>query len=131
METMIQPITLTQWSQLLKDWHIVVTLFYTDGQDESLRMLRLLEHEFEPTLKDFPDTVLVKVPTPSNPELAQSLNVTATPTLMMFHHAELVKRILKNPVSAQQRVDRIVTPYRVLPKDLFDLVADLHRLAKK
>ncbi len=131
MESLSQTVIKEEWPKILKDWHIVVAIFYTKGETESMKILRQIKQEFEPTLKDFPDTAIIKVPLPDNLELAEALNIRVTPTLMIFHHGEVVKRILKNPVTAQQWVDRIVNPYRLMAKDLFDLVADLHRIAKK
>ncbi len=131
MESLSQTVIQEEWPKILKDWHIVVAIFYIKGETKSTKMLRQIKQEFEPALKEFPDTALITVPLPDNRELAEELNIRETPTLMIFHHREVVKRILKNPVSSQQRVDRIVTPYKVMGKDLLDLVADLHRIAKR
>ncbi len=131
MAPILDAITEMQWPQLLKDWHIVVALFYTPGEEESMRMLKQLETEFVPLLKDFPDTIAVKLRVQDSPDLVQSLNIGTTPTLMMFHHGEVVTRILKNPITAHQRVDRIVTPYKVLAQDLFALIVNLQRIRKK
>ncbi len=131
METPLDIVTELQWPQLINDWHIVIALFYSPKQDESIKMLKLLESEFEPLLKDFPDTIAVKMRVQDTAGLIKKLNINDTPTLMMFHHGEVVKNVLKNPAIAPQRVDRIVTPYKVLPKDLFDLVVDLQRIRKK
>jgi len=124
-------VTQSRWPQLLKDKHIIVVVFYEEGQADSKKMLKQMESEFDPALKNFPDTITVKMSIQDNPDLVKKLNVNIAPTLIMFHHGEVVKQLVKTPESEQMKKDRILKPYKNIGKDLVALVTSLHRLAKK
>ncbi|OLS13361.1 MAG: hypothetical protein RBG13Loki_2957 [Promethearchaeota archaeon CR_4] len=124
-------ITQSRWPQLLKDKHIIVVVFYDEDQAESKKMLKQLESEFDPALKNFPDAIAVKVSIPDNPDLVKRLNVNIPPTLIMFHHGEEVKQLVKILEPGQNQRDRILKSYKYMTDDLVALVKNLQRLSKK
>src|SRR5271157_1604879 len=126
----MEPITEDEWPSLLEDNHIVVAAFFEAGQPDCEKMEKILDREFYPGLKDFDDTILVKILVKDNSDIATTYEVESVPTLMIFHHGEEVKHLLPAPDPKSPKVDRIMKPFKGMGKELLDLVLDLHDPAK-
>jgi thioredoxin-like negative regulator of GroEL len=120
-----------EWTDFIVEHHIVIAMFYKDGVKECKKMEDLLEKKFKPNLKDFPDTVMIKVNIETNGELCEGMGISEAPVLMLFHHAEAVTHLLKNLNSQHVKVNQIVHAYKNLPDDLLGLISDLHREANQ